>query len=184
MHYLNYKGNKNIRKDIEPLFISAFPEDERPPVDIYFHGFDVRNETILYGFYEEGEFIGFASIVLYKDICYIFFLAVSEKHRNQGYGTKILDFIKDKYKDCVILLCYEEVDKKYPDYENRLRRSHFYQENGFIINPLKTYEFGVIFQTVFYGSHEVSFDDYKHIFMSGFGFKDDAFLHKNLKEVK
>ena len=184
MRFLNYKEHINIRKDIEPLFISAFPKDERPPADIYFHGFDIRNETILYGFYEEDEFIGFASIVLYKDICYIFFLAVSEKHRNQGYGTKINDVIKELYKEYVILLCYEEVDKKYKDYDVRLRRSRFYHKNGFIINPLKTYEFGVIFQTVIYGNHEVSFDDYKHIFMTGFGFKDDAFLHKNLKEVK
>lgn len=184
MHFLNYKEHKIIRKDVEPLFISAFPEDERPPVEIYFRGFDTHDETILFGFYEKDVFIGFASFITYKDICYIFFLAVSEKYRNQGYGTKILDVIKERYKGYVILLCYEEVDKKYPDYENRLRRSLFYKRNGFVINPLKTYEFGVVFQTAIYGSHPVSFDDYKQIFITGFSLKDDGYLHQNLKEVK
>ena len=184
MIYLNYKEHKEIRKDIEPLFISAFPSNERPSADIYFRGFDEHVNTILYGFYDEERFIGFASIVLYKDICYIFFLAVSEQYRNQGYGTKILDVIKKEYSNYVILLCYEEVDPKYPDNDIRLRRSLFYKRNGFVINPLKTYEFGVVFQTAIYGKHEVVFEDYKHIFMTGFGFADDAFLHKNLKEVK
>ena len=34
-----YKKNPNIRNDIEPLFLSAFPENERPPADIYFSSF-------------------------------------------------------------------------------------------------------------------------------------------------
>ena len=30
MEYINYKANIEIRKDIEPLYIGAFPEEERP----------------------------------------------------------------------------------------------------------------------------------------------------------
>ena len=115
---LNYLYNLHIRKDVEPLFVSAFPTDERPPSDIYFESFKNHNANILYGFYEDDIFVGFASVVLYKDICYIFFLAIQDELRGQGYGSKILSMIKEMYQNDVILLCYEEVDKKYKDYEN------------------------------------------------------------------
>ena len=67
------------------------------------------------------------------------------------------------------MLCYEEVDQKYKDYDMRLRREKFYIRNGFIKNPLKTNEFGVIFQSAYIGKHTVSFEEYKEIFASGFG---------------
>ena len=135
---INYLDNKNIRSDIEPLFVSAFPENERPSADYYFASFDSDNKK-LFGFYDNDLFVGFASVVLYEDICYIFFLAVDENKRQKGYGSKILDSIKKMYEKYVILLCYEEVDKKYN------------------------------FQTVYYGSHQVSFEQYQQIFATGFG---------------
>lgn len=126
----SYKTDNSIRKDIEPLFISAFPSDERPPADYFFSSFDKTNNH-LYGFYDSGLFVGFSSVIIYKDICYIFFLAVKESQRNKGYGSQILKQIKDMYKDYVLLLCYEDVDPSYKDYENRKRREQFYMKNGF-----------------------------------------------------
>ena len=164
----DFREYPQIRKDIKPLFLSAFPADERPPANIYFNNFKKDNNQLL-GFYDEETFIGFASMTFYKDICYIFFLAVSPEHRDQGYGTKILSILKEKFKDYVLLLCYEEVDQKYKDYDMRLRREKFYIRNGFIKNPLKTNEFGVIFQSAYIGKHTVSFEEYKEIFASGFG---------------
>ena len=83
------------------------------------------------------------------------------------------------FKEYTLLLCYEEVDEKYEDYENRLKRSLFYQRNGFVINPLKTNEFGVVFQTVRFGPKVVTFKDYQNIFLLGFG----EFALKHLKEA-
>ena len=169
MTVINYLDKKEIERDIRPLFESAFPSDERPPSDIYFSSFIGQNNKVLLGFYEKNEFIGFTSLIIYKDICYIFFLAVSPEKRNQGWGGRILSYIKDEYKEYNVLLCYEEVDQKYDNYEERVNRERFYLNNGFKINPLKTYEFGVIFQTAAIGNREISFQDYKDIFESGFG---------------
>jgi len=166
--YINYLNNKKIKKDIKPLFLSAFPSEERPPADIFFKGFE-NDHNVLYGFYDEETFIGFASLVLYKDIAYIFFLAVSPSQRDKGYGSMILTLLKELYKDYVLLLCYEEVDEKYSDYQIRQKREQFYLRNGFISNDLKTNEFGVIFQTAYYGAHKVKFEDYVEIFVYGFG---------------
>lgn len=180
MIVVNYLDKPSIRKDIEPLFVSAFPSDERPPADIYFSSFESKTQNVLYGFYDEEKFVGFSSVVLYKDICYIFFLAVQDEYRNQGYGSKILSELKEMYKKDTLLLCYEEVDKKYKDYENRRKRAEFYAKNGFIINPLMTDEFGVVFQTARYGNHVVTYKEYESIFLIGFG----DWAVKYLKEYK
>lgn len=180
MKVVSYKTNKSIREDIEPLFISAFPRDERPPSSYFFSSFDNKDINELYGFYDKDSFIGFSSIIIYKDICYIFFLAVKEEYRNQGYGSQILKEIKKLYKDYTLLLCYELVDPSFSDYEIRKKREHFYQKNGFNKNPLITNEFGVVFQTAVNGDRKVTFNEYQEIFKNGFG----EFALKHLKEVQ
>ena len=177
MKLINYLDNKEIRRDVEPLFLTAFPNNERPPVDYYFTNFDKPNDQ-LFGFYEEEKFIGFASIVLYKDICYIFFLAVSENERNKGYGSQIISLLKEKYCDYTLLLCYEEVDEKYPDFLMRKRREQFYIRNGFHKNPLMSKEFGVIYQTAVIGDRVVTFEEYQEIFKNGFGSHTLPYLEK------
>lgn len=165
---INYQDNKEIRRDIEPLFITAFPSEERPTPEYYFSSFD-NPVNQLFGFYEDDVFIGFSSVSLYKDICYIFFLAVSEKERKKGYGSQIISFLKEKYNKFTLLLCYEEVDEKYPDHDQRKKREEFYYKNGFKRNPLVTNEFGVIFQTAVNGERIVTFEEYQQIFKNGFG---------------
>ena len=176
----SYKLDKTIRNDIEPLFISAFPREERPPVDYFFSSFDNNKINNLYGFYDKNDFIGFSSVIIYKDICYIFFLAVEEEYRNQGYGTKILNELKKLYKDYILLLCYEYLDKEHPEYEIRKKREQFYLKNGFKKNPLITEEFGVVFQTAYIGNRKITFKEYQEIFKYGFG----EYALKHLKEVK
>ena len=173
----SFIDNPSIKNDVEPLFLSAFPEDERPPAKRYFSLFK-KKSNILYGFYEGKNFIGFASVTIYKDIAYIFFLAVTLENRNKGYGSAILSYIKNEYQNYTVLLCYEEVDDKYPDNDLRKKREEFYIRNGFIRNPFKSDEFNVVYQSAYYGSHEVSFEEYQEIFKMGFGSFAVKFLRK------
>ena len=170
-----YYGEIEMKTEITFLFETAFPEDERPPVKYFFKSLE-REENRLFAYYLGTTFIGFAFITLYKDICYLFFLAVSQNYRHQGYGGEILEDIKSTYHDCVILLCYEEVDQKYPNYEERVTRRNFYQKHGFKENKLKTNEYGVIFETAYIGSHQVDFMTYKEIFALGFGEQSKAYI--------
>ena len=41
-------------------------------------------------------------------------------------GSKILEYVKNNYDKYNILLCYEEVDEKYDNYEERVKREQFY----------------------------------------------------------
>lgn len=179
MIIVRYKLNPHIKKDISDLLIEAFPESERPPVDIFFGNVNRNKENELYGYYERDKFIGFSYLTLYKDICYLFFLAVKKEERNKGFGTKILDLIKKEHKDKVILLCNEEVDDKYLDNDLRIKRRDFYIKNGFVYNGYKTNEFGVIFETRYFGNHPVPFEDYSEIYVLGFS----EYARKYLKKV-
>ena len=162
MRCINYKDNHKIRKDVQKLFLSAFPSDERPPAHIFFAKAKKENNDV-YAYYDNDEFIGFTGIITYKDIIYIFFLAVPESKRNMGYGSKILEYIKSSHRDKVVLLCYEEVDRN--DEFIRYKK----ENDGFLENGFKTNEFGVIFETAYYGVHKVSFEEYVEIFAAGFG---------------
>lgn len=163
------KQNPQIKNDISDLYISAFPENERPPLEWFYRNvyFYKKNEVI--GYYDNDEFVGFAYLVFFRNIVYIAYLAVTENKRNQGYGTKILNDIKESYPKHTKLLCFEEVDTKYSDYQNRLNRQNFYLRNGYIDNNLKTREGKVIYQSAYIGNKPIDFKTYKCIFDHTYG---------------
>ena len=77
--------------------------------------------------------MGFVYLIKYQDIIYVFYLAVSEKERGGGYGSKILKKITDKYQEKRIILCIEPVDKNVDNYEERVNRKNFMKKTGFMI---------------------------------------------------
>jgi GNAT superfamily N-acetyltransferase len=175
---VRYLQQANIKNDVSSLLVSAFPENERPPVEMFFTNFE-NDKNVLLAFYENHTFIGFSALAFYQDICYIFFLAVSPTYRNKGYGSQIIEILKKDYQEKILLLAYEEVDPKYPNYLERVNREKFYFKRGFKNNELKTNEWGVIFQTVYIGKRRVSFEEYQEIFKLGFG----EFAIKHLKKA-
>ena len=170
-----YQNQEDIKKDISQLFLSAFPEDERPPLNVFLKSLKQKAVTLL-AFYQDNAFVSFAYLAIYKDICCLFFLAVSPHFRHQGYGGQILEILKKEYKDYVLMIGYEEVDPKYENYEERVSRKAFYYKHGFIDNKIKTNEYGVIYETAYIGSHQVSFLDYLEIFKIVFGKGREAFV--------
>lgn len=170
MKFVNIKDCPKIRNKIEPLYISAFPPEERPPEEMFFSNAE-KKDNELFAVYEGEEFIGFTDLLFYKDLCYLFFLAVTPESRNKGFGSKIIQEIFKMYSDKNFVLCYDEVDDKYPDNSIRIRRRDFYYRNGFKENNLKTCEYGVRYDTVYHGSHQVSFEDYLGLFIHCYGHK-------------
>ncbi len=170
-----YLDQIDIKKEVSSLLESAFPEDERPPTKYFFKSLE-KKENKLYAYYLDNTFIGFAFLSFYQDVCYIFFLAVVEEYRHQGFGGQIIEDIKKEYLDLVLLLCYEEVDPKYPNYEERVVRQKFYFSHGFKPNKLKTNEYGVIYETAYIGSHQVDFTSYQEIFVLGFGERNRPYI--------
>ena len=174
-----YREQENIKRDVSDLFLVAFPEDERPPLETFLKSLKQKEITLL-TFYDNEKFIGFAYLAIHKDICCLYFFAVNKEYRHLGYGGQIIEILKKEYKDYVLMLCYEEVDPKYENYEERVSRKAFYYKHGFIDNKIKTNEYGVIYETAYIGSHQVDFASYQEIFVLGFGERNRPYI----KEAK
>ena len=116
--------------DIERLYLTSFPEDERAP--FYRLVKNTRKRNINFFACMDGdEWAGFVYIINHKDLSYIFYLAVDEEKRGRGLGTAILKAVLEKYKGRRLFLAIEQPDERAKNYAQRLRRQSFYLRAGF-----------------------------------------------------
>lgn len=154
------KAEKRDFKLVKPLFISAFPKEERPPFFMMKRGVKKANGDLL--IVRDGEkFVGFAYLMAGKRAAYLFFLAISDDCRNKGYGSEVLAGLKEAYPDKSIFLAREMLDESAENYTDRVRRHGFYLRNGFIDLVVKIKEGSVIYDVMGTGAVEPS--DYEEI---------------------
>lgn len=127
---------KNITADFEDMaeFIElndeAFPPEERISISSMLE--IAKSKYIdLSAVYDGDVFIGYYLIAREKPCAYLFFFAISEKHRSKGYGTKVLELIKNVYQDYQIYIDIENIDTNALNIEQRLMRKNFYVRNGY-----------------------------------------------------
>jgi len=126
------------------LYKSAFPRDERAP-------FFMIKRKALQGkaralvAKENGIVLGFAYVICYEDLVYLFYFAVDAGRRGSGNGSRILQLLKEKYAGKRIFLAREQLDEKAGNYEERLKRHAFYLKNGFQDLPHKIREASVVY---------------------------------------
>ena len=98
---------------------------------------------------------------------YVFFLAIEEDKRGKGYGSEVLETIKDMYKDRIVTLAIEDtVDIDASNYEQRINRLAFYKKNGFKQLDIRVKELSVVYELL--GTKEgVTQNDYLML-MKGF----------------
>ena len=130
--------------------------------------------------------IAFLIILLFKYSCYLFFntifidyIAVYKKFHSQGYGGKILEKLREVFRDKKG--CFLEVEK--PDLENfnTIRRIDFYQKHGakkLDINYLYPNEKGFLPMDLYYISYgsEPSYYEIKSFITKLF-----EVVHKDIK---
>ena len=151
-------ASKNEYKLIKRLFISAFPKEERPPFFILSTRAKRGKGDMLIA-KDGGKFVGFVYVVGNEGLSYLFFLAVEESERGNGYGTKILDYVKARYKGNKIFLARERLDEPCDNLEQRLNRHKFYLKNGFVDLECKIVEGGVVFDAMSIGG-EITNEEY------------------------
>jgi GNAT superfamily N-acetyltransferase len=126
------KVNKKLDeyKAIKDLMLKTFPKNEIIPMWILLL-LSQRKMVDFNAYYDDNEFVGFSYSIINCNMIFIFYLAVYDKIQSNGYGTKILKYIKEKYKGKEIILNIEKIDKNSQNYEQRLKRLKFYKKNGF-----------------------------------------------------
>ena len=91
---IHLEDAKKYKEQIKQLYRTAFPKEERAPLFTLYH--KVKKEQ--YNFYaivEDEEFTGLIYTMEDCGIVYVFFFAIQDEKRGQGYGSKVLAMIKD-----------------------------------------------------------------------------------------
>lgn len=116
--------------EIKELALEAFPKKEYLSPDTLLKM--AKNDNFdFYEIIDKEMFIGFLAVQTYKDLCYLFFLAISKKNRFKGYGSKTLELLKNTYKDKKLIVDIEMPDCNSLNYMQRRKRKEFYLKNGY-----------------------------------------------------
>ncbi len=163
LNFIDIKKNKKVTK----LYNEAFPKDERIPIWLL-KILARKNKAKFYGIYDNEKFVGLVYNIFYKDIVFVFYLAIDKATRGQGYGTKVLDSIKEKYKNYRIILCIEPVDENSDNYEQRVKRKKFYLKNGFKDSNYTIKERNIIYEMLYYNENVTS-QEFQELMKNYFG---------------
>ena len=116
--------------DIKRIYFESFPKRERMPFPLMVAMSKLWN-TKFFGFYDGDIPCGFIYLASNRKIVFVMFFAVDKCLRSKGYGSLILQQIKNKYPDKKIIVSIEPCDDIAPDIELRKRRKTFYMKNGY-----------------------------------------------------
>ena len=128
---------------VKALYESAFPANERIPIK---HLLDdkIKREFLAFFNKDNGEnaaapkFCGFSNSITHGSITNIVYFAVVPELRSRGYGSQILQVIREQHPDTriVVDIEVEEDSKDAEELERRNRRRDFYLRNGFGSSPV------------------------------------------------
>lgn len=169
-NFLDIKNDREYNKKVKKLYTSAFPKDERIPF-ILLKLLARKNKAKFYGIYDNKKFVGLIYNIYYKDIILIYYFAIDKESRSKGYGSKILEFIKQKYNKHRIVLSIEQIDKNSNNYKQRVKRKQFYIKNGFKEANYIIKERKIIYEMLYYNENnkKVTLQEYKELMKDYFG---------------
>ena len=123
------KKSKDI-KEIRKLYDTSFPNEERIP---FVHLVSsLSKDRIIDAYYEEGKLMGMTVIFLSDDLEYLSYICIERSFQGRGYGTRILNQIKQEYPDNRIVVDIEETEYSRENLGEKIRRKEFYMRNGFV----------------------------------------------------
>ncbi len=129
------------------LYHTAFPKEEQMPWWLL-RLISLRRDMGVEGFYEGDQLRGLTVSVATEEVLFILFLAVNDECRGQGWGSAILNQLKEEYPGRTILLNVELLDPAAENYDQRLRRMRFYKKNGFFDTGFDIDEVGGTFRVL------------------------------------
>jgi GNAT superfamily N-acetyltransferase len=141
LHFFNVTKKSPWLPRVKALYESAFPANERIPIK---HLLDDKIKREFWAFFDGDTFCGFSNSISHGDITNIVYFAVVPELRSRGYGSQILQAIREKHPDAriVVDIEVEEDSKDAEELERRNRRRDFYLRNGFDTAPVEYHRQG------------------------------------------
>ncbi len=153
--------NNEFLPAVKDLYTSSFPAKERIPFKLLIKLCELGKSDLLL-FTDDHTFVGFASIIHYKDLVFIFYFAINDTLRGKGNGGKALQLIKDQYPGKRIILNIESTNVKAPNQDERLRRKMFYQSHDYKETDLSISERGETYQMLILDG-EIEKEEYREL---------------------
>lgn len=164
---LHYESALFNKKQIKRLFLSAFPREERPPIRLLYRRHR-QGKADFRAVMEGDTFIGLVLITGCETVKTLMFFAVEEAFRGKGYGSEVLEMIRQEFANMPFFLCAEPLDDAAPNARERVNRLRFYAHNGFTEIGLHVVEAGVEYTILTPGTPLVH-DQYKAAMLPFFG---------------
>ena len=136
LQIIEIKKGSPYLPQVQALYKSAFPANERIPIK---HLLDNKIKREFWAFFDGDLFCGFSNSISHGDITNIVYFAVEPELRCRGYGSQILQAIREKHPNSriVVDIEVEEDSKDAEELERRNRRRDFYLRNGFDAAPVE-----------------------------------------------
>ena len=166
--------------DFKQVYFSSFPKSEQTP--IWFLLQRAKRANISFCAYYDGDiFAGFSYIIVQDDLTYIQYLAVNANIRSKGYGSQILNHIKERYPNNRMILAIETEDETAANNEERIKRKKFYVKNGYASAGFSMKTNGNVFEALVYNG-TCSFEEFQALFKKYMGFP--LYLFYNPKVIR
>lgn len=115
---------------IMEMMVQTFPKEELFP--LWYLRLLTHRKGIEYKAYYDGDTLcGFTYCVKSPEMVFVLYLAVNAEIRSKGYGSAILQKLKEENEGKTIALNIEPPDPKAANNEQREKRLSFYVRNGF-----------------------------------------------------
>lgn len=121
---------KHQWNDIKDIYMEAFPKQERKPSFAVRHSVKTGKAKLLTAV-EDGALLGFIMAIPYGGTVLVDYLAVSDKIRSRGTGSRLLQEVCKRFTRKTIVLLIEKPDACAENNAQRIARRRFYLKNGF-----------------------------------------------------
>ncbi len=169
----------NAQKKIKDIYNESFPKVERIDFEsvlvpsthmdkgISFFGMVDYNKP------SKENIIGLSCVLNHNEmmpnLTYLLYLAIDSSIRGGGYGSAALSAVASLYPDQGVALDIETVSKldgseDPADRENRIRRLHFYEKNGYKFTGLTFDSEDISYDLMYSGNATVDFDAMRNYF--------------------
>ena len=99
----------------------------------------LRKDIHYLAFYEDKQIIGVMYTIETDKLDYLLYLAVNPELRSKGYGSKMIEWLKNRSGEKPVALDVEKVEESAPNYAQRQKRLAFYERNGFYSTNYNAY---------------------------------------------
>ncbi len=149
LEIIKYDNTSKYYHDIEKLYYEAFPKNEQIPLDEFLESTIDNMNTYIFTY--KNNFVGFCVTLLYENIVYLLYFAMSSKYRNRGFGSQALELIKKNNNNKVLVADIEQEQYDSTNKLQRIKRKKFYLRSGFTPTQITYVQQNVTFEILSFG---------------------------------